>query len=183
MEKLIFEYKNKGVKNPNKYYLLNGDTIKIEIVNNKGEKVYCFIDKEDFDKVKEYNWKSRKDSKTYYVLNSRIGMMHRLIMDCPADMQVDHINGNGIDNRKYNLKIVSAKQNAHNLHNARSNTGVLGVVFEDSKYPRYRAVWNEDGKLKSKCFSVIKYGENAFKLACNHRKQIEETLYRKIYEG
>lgn len=27
MEKLIFEYKNKGVKNPNKYHLLNGDNI------------------------------------------------------------------------------------------------------------------------------------------------------------
>lgn len=31
MEKLIFEYKNKGVKNPNKYYLLNGDTIKFVV--------------------------------------------------------------------------------------------------------------------------------------------------------
>lgn len=41
--------------------------------------------------------------------------MHRLIMDAPAGMLVDHINHNRADNRRSNLHIVTAKENQNNL--------------------------------------------------------------------
>lgn len=41
-------------------------------------------------------------------------MLHRLIMNPPDDMIVDHINGNTLDNRKENLRIVTAKQSSYN---------------------------------------------------------------------
>lgn len=177
----IYEFKNQGVRNRNSYYLIDETTIEIEIKNNKSEIKRCIIDKEDFEKVKCCNWNFRKDSKTFYVYNSRFGMIHRLIMDCPQDMQIDHINGNGLDNRKSNLKIVTSKQNAHNLHHAKGKNEIVGVILEEGKHPRYRAFWNEDGKQKSKSFSIAKYGEQAKDMAIEFRKAIEDTLYKDIY--
>jgi hypothetical protein len=43
-----------------------------------------------------------------------ITMLHRFLMNPPADMIVDHINGNKLDNRKENLRIVTAKQSSYN---------------------------------------------------------------------
>jgi len=40
--------------------------------------------------------------------------MHRLIMDAPDGMEVDHINGNTMDNRRCNLRIVSKSENLAN---------------------------------------------------------------------
>lgn len=179
----IFEYKNRGTRKGNIYYLIDDDTIEIEIENNNNEKVRCIIDKEDFDKVKVCNWKFRRDCQTFYACNSRNGMIHRLIMNCPDDMKVDHINGNGLDNRKSNLKIVTDKQNSHNFHHSRGRTGILGVVFEGGRSPRYRAVWNENGKMKTKSFSISKHGDKAEEMAIQHREFIKNSLYKDIYNG
>jgi hypothetical protein len=54
--------------------------------------------------------------------------LHRLIMDPPKGMMVDHINGDGLDNRKCNLRICTAAQNAANRRmHRKSKTGYVGV--------------------------------------------------------
>ena len=45
--------------------------------------------------------------------------MHRIIMNPPDNMQVDHINGNRLDNRRCNLRIVTHQQNAFNRTSAK----------------------------------------------------------------
>ena len=56
---------------------------------------------------------------------------HRLIMDNP-EMQVDHINGNTLDNRKSNLRIVSIQDNMKNLQKKKDNTsGIRGISFSE----------------------------------------------------
>ena len=77
------------------------------------------IDEEDKVRLEAYGkWKI--DRKGYCVKTTRINKkyhtirMHRIIIDCPDNMQVDHINGNRLDNRKCNLRIVTALQNAQN---------------------------------------------------------------------
>src|SRR3546814_3106867 len=56
-------------------------------------------------------------------------MMHRLIMNAPRGVEVDHINGNGLDNRRENLRLASTSQNQMNRKRTRSACGFKGVTF------------------------------------------------------
>jgi hypothetical protein len=77
----------------------------------------ALIDDEDLDLVKNYKWCAWKHKQTYYshaaTKNGKISL-HRLIIGAKTGQLVDHINGNGLDNRKSNLRIVDSFGNARN---------------------------------------------------------------------
>lgn len=84
-----------------------------EIPLTRGQ--FALVDEDDYAWLLQCNsWQcsnagyavSHKDKKLYY--------MHRLIMNPPIDMVVDHINGNKIDNRKKNLRVCTQSQNHMN---------------------------------------------------------------------
>lgn len=80
------------------------------------------IDQSDYALVFNYKWHYRKDKKGGYAVHSthRPGKnpgairMHRLIIGAKVDENVDHINGNKLDNRRKNLRIATKSQNAVN---------------------------------------------------------------------
>lgn len=169
---LIFEKRGRGIRFPNLYYDCD-DHIKIKIWNQEKE-YYIEIDKEDFDIANQCNWKIREDSKTVYALNSKKGFLHRLINNTPINMETDHIDGNGLNNRKSNLRAVDGKTNALNKRTAE------GVYYEDGEYPRYKVHWRENGVQKSKSFSIGAYGaDEAKRLAYQFRKEIEKVVYNR----
>ena len=56
--------------------------------------------------------------------------MHRLILNAPKGLVVDHINGNGLDNRKANLRLCTPAQNACNVRPRPGETSKYkGVAF------------------------------------------------------
>lgn len=60
--------------------------------------------------------------------------MHRLLFNASAGAQVDHINGNGLDNRKANLRFVTHAQNMQNRKMHRNNsTGYKGVYWDENR--------------------------------------------------
>ena len=100
------------------------------------------VDEEDWDLVNQYKWHiwGRDSRNSLYALTkipapeTKRGKkdlpMHRLIMNAPKGMQVDHINHNGLDNRKQNLRICTPGQNRQNQGKTRSNTsGFKGVSY------------------------------------------------------
>jgi hypothetical protein len=64
--------------------------------------------------------------------------MHRQLLAAPGGCEVDHINGNRLDNRRANLRLVSRAQNRRNQRPGRRNqSGFLGV----SRYPKNPSKW------------------------------------------
>jgi HNH endonuclease len=64
-------------------------------------------------------------------VNKKHFLMHRLIMNAPDDMEVDHINHNKLDNRRENLRLATRMQNAHNMIKPKHGTTSLyiGVIW------------------------------------------------------
>lgn len=72
----------------------------------------AIIDADDIDKVKYIKW--RLNGNGYVINNSSTTMfLHRRILNC--NTIVDHINGNRLDNRKCNLRVVTKSQNQMNV--------------------------------------------------------------------
>lgn len=65
-------------------------------------------------------------------------LLHRVILGVEWESEegtcVDHINGNRLDNRKCNLRIVSLSKNASNRHIALSSSGEIGVTEQEGRY-------------------------------------------------
>ncbi len=100
------------------------------------DKYQALIDVDDFDLVSQYNWgvseRVYKDTRKCYAAtmqNGSIILMHRLIMAHPSKPEVDHINGNSLDNRRCNLRPATRSENARNVGLRRDNrTGYKGVT-------------------------------------------------------
>ena len=71
---------------------------------------FVLVDEEDLALVRSMWW---SDTNTKGYAHTSVSM-HRMIMHPPRGMQVDHINGNRLDNRRENLRIISAPQNCIN---------------------------------------------------------------------
>lgn len=148
---------------------------KIQLTKNK----FCIVDNEDYEYLNQWNWfytdeyAARKPSKEESS-NRKNWMMHRLIMKCPQDMQVDHINGNMLDNRKENLRICTPNQNRRNRSkNKRSSSNYKGVRKFRKKW---RATINVNKKLihlgtfNSEIEAAIAYNNAALKYFDNYAK-------------
>lgn len=111
-------------------------------------------------------------------INYKVYKAHRVILNLHGisteGLVVDHINGNPLDNKISNLRVVTQHVNNQNKHKSTSNTGLIGVNKYMSKGIEYiRCHWvGLDNKSKSKSFSIDKYGfEKAKELAIEYRNQ------------
>jgi hypothetical protein len=144
--------------------------IKIGIMN-------VLIDDEDYQIYQQYKWHLHKGINTFYLrgyvpLKRKEGLkyFHRLILNPTDKMEVDHINGNGLDNRRSNLRICTKSQNNANRKTVQSKTsGFKGVHFE-SCTQKWRAeiVCNNIryrlGRFANKMEAVNAYKQKAVEL-------------------
>jgi len=91
----------------NDYVIQNDDTMRVIL----GVGHFAIIDWDDYEMVNPYTWTIENKTKKYAINVLKKIRMHRLIMSCPKGMTVDHINGNGLDNRRSNLRICTLSQN------------------------------------------------------------------------
>lgn len=101
---------------------------KIELVNGG----HVLVDDADWELVSQHQWRCHEPVKGYpyafYGEHRRTVFLHRLIMGAAAGQQVDHINGNGLDCRRANLRICDAAQNQWNSKLRSDNrSGFKGV--------------------------------------------------------
>ncbi len=104
-------------------------------------RIISLIDKEDLEKVKQYKWHQSGNYVKTDLPNRKILRLHRFVLGLKTleDGEVDHINGDGTDNRKENLRIVTRSQNLMNQE------GVKGYYF-DTYYQKWKAEIIANGK-------------------------------------
>jgi hypothetical protein len=100
---------------------------------------WCVVDDDVFDQVKDYRWSHIRSCGKSYAM--RLGgvhgvYMHRLIANTPKGLHTDHINGDGLDNRRQNLRVCTRSQNLHYSKEKFSNntTGFRGVHLRKKGY-------------------------------------------------
>ena len=113
----------------NKFIIKEFDTYAEIYVTDKQNKVFkILIDLDDVEFAKNCTFSLKYDETIngYYVrcrYKNKSYLFHRLVMKCPKDMQIDHINHDTLDNRKQNLRICTAKVNNQNkvINNSKSS--------------------------------------------------------------
>lgn len=106
---------------------------------------HLLIDDEDVALVAEFHWYAHKQGGNWYAHANTRGqrprqsvLLHRHILGAIKGDLVDHINGNGLDNRRENLRIVTAQGNACNRRVRRDSiSGVKGVRKRRSRWIAY----------------------------------------------
>ena len=96
-------------KHPNRYEFRNNVGI---CYFNKGG--FFLFDKEDYEKIKDYTWCNSMGYASNVSSNGESTLAHRIIMNPPANLFIDHINHNTLDNRKSNLRVCTNQQNQYN---------------------------------------------------------------------
>ena len=102
------------------------------------QQLTAVVDDEDYAELMKHRWCVRRGNGGFWVAirNSngydpkegpRQYQMHREIMKAPRGVEVDHINGDTLDNRRANLRLATRSQNLANRR-AFSNTGYKGVT-------------------------------------------------------
>ena len=122
--------------------------------------LYDFDDQNIIDQRRWFIWRNPSNNKFYVKANlwnkelkTNSGLLlHRVIMKAPKGLQVDHINGDPLDNRKENLRLCNHQQNQLNRGPGKNNiSGYKGV------HPRRPNHWAAqfsitiDGKRKWFC--------------------------------
>lgn len=140
------------------------------------------IDVQDLPLVQDYKWLVLIDKRQQYAARTdrstgkRIQVwMHRIIMGANPGMLVDHIDGNGLNNRRSNLRLATYAQNQYNVGVRKdSRSGIKGVRL----YPNGR--WQARIRVDGQCKSLGYYAtaEEASKAYENASKELHGIFSR-----
>jgi hypothetical protein len=146
---------------------------------------YAEVDPADYDWLNAFRWQCYENSsKNCYAVRIEAGKilnMHRLIMNAPAGFIVDHGDGNGLNNTRSNLQIVTHSQNCCNRRKtSKPCTSKYKGVYWDKRERKWLAciyingkriylgrfddelqaakAYDEAAKLYHKNFAVLNFG-------------------------
>lgn len=95
--------------------------------------MYALVNDADYDALKVFKWRAQAGRNTYYAVREERGKttgMHRQILEAAPGIEVDHIDRNGLNNTRENLRLATRLQNSVNRKQGRNNTsGFRGVYW------------------------------------------------------
>lgn len=105
----------------------------------------ALVDDDMYDHLMQWKWRSKSHRRTFYALSRhkvngvrKIITMHSIVLPPTEGRFPDHINGNGLDNRRENLRLATQVQNAQNAQKRRDAVGskYKGVGLKHPGFPR-----------------------------------------------
>lgn len=115
---------------------------------------FAQIDDEDFEELNKHKWYAKKDKNTFYATRNKyvnekqtLVYMHRIIINTHKGQLCDHIDGNGLNNQKTNLRIATKRENGRNRIHANSNNKLkIKGIHWDKENKKFRAVIRTNNK-------------------------------------
>jgi hypothetical protein len=98
---------------------------------------YAIVDAADYEWLNQYRWHATCARGRYYaatVIDGKSVSMHRMIMNPPLGMVTDHIDANGLNNRRVNLRNCTPEQNRQNTRSRRKSSQYIGVCRRGKKW-------------------------------------------------
>lgn len=119
------------------------------------------VDDADFDKVSQFKWhvvKRPRDGRFHVMRSVKSGgkrqtiYLHRWLMDPPGHLEVDHKNGDGLDNQRDNLRVCTRAQNARNFRrdSPGKSSRFHGICWSNSKNRWVAVICAGDGVTRAK---------------------------------
>lgn len=142
---------------------------RIKLTQNK----FTIVDDSDYEWLNQYKWYFSQQRGSGYshrtpFINGKKKMvsMHRFILGVENNMEVDHINGNGLDNRRSNLRISTHQQNICNQKLRFDNTSGYKGVSLDKRYRKWKSfIYTKNKQHGLGYYSNIKEAAKAYNQA------------------
>lgn len=114
---------------------------------------FALVDEEDHARIASHSWYAWHHHGTSYAarMTAREGrriciLMHREVMDAQPGSQVDHSDGNGLNNQRSNLRFCTPSENRYNQGRQRNNSSGLKGVSWNKKLQKWEVYINKDRK-------------------------------------
>ena len=120
----------------------------------------AIVDDADYEWLNQWKWYAEQNKGTWYARRciwegqrTYCVRMHRVILNAQAGEATDHINGNGLDNRRTNLRICTTAENNRNCHKRKPTSSRFKGVF------RWENRWRVQICVKGQNRYVGTYGD------------------------
>ena len=134
---------------------------------------FAMVDDADFEWLNQWKWHTAKGCNTYYARRAgprpkqKPVFMHREIISPSKHLETDHRNGNGLDNRRENIRACTLTENRRNsVAYANNRSGFKGVSSFTGKWVAQISYNNKTiylGRFVSKVAAARAYDEGAKK--------------------
>jgi hypothetical protein len=120
---------------------------------------FALVDDEDYEALNKFKWHvdERKDGKDWRAVRSlprtktgprKTIFMHRFILNANDGQIVDHKNGNGLDNRRANIRLCSQGQNLANMRNTQHHSSRFKGVYWYERVKKWQVNIRKDGRTQ-----------------------------------
>jgi hypothetical protein len=116
----------------------------------------ALVDAEDYEYLSQWKWRAKIEKNTVYAARDAYTAngkrshirMHRLIMSAPKGMEVDHRDGDGLNNRRNNLRVCTKAQNLTNQRPQKGTSSRFKGVYRNKRDRQWQAYIKVNGKRK-----------------------------------
>ncbi|MBI5954393.1 MAG: HNH endonuclease [Chloroflexi bacterium] len=130
---------------------------------------FALVDDNDFDFLSQWKWYAKKDGNNFYAVRNGSKKntprehirMHKVVLNASDNVVVDHIDRDGLNNTRANLRICTKSKNTRNHKLYMTNTtGFIGVSFHKKKFVSRLTVDRKTIHLG--CFSTAEEAARAY---------------------
>jgi hypothetical protein len=126
---------------------------KIQLFNGSHAKV----DSDDYQDLSKFHWYTMANKYAGTRINGKLTYMHRFIMGNPPGAEIDHIDGDGLNNQKSNLRLCTHKENLRAMNRIVNKTSQFRGVCLDKSRKHQNKKWMAKIMIDGRTINLGRY--------------------------